>query len=198
MTIIFFDVETTGLLDFKADLMEPHQPRICQLAAILTEDDGTELEEMNAIIKPDGWVVPEETAAIHGLTTERCEADGIPMPEALARFNEMKAKCTARAAYNITYDKRMLAREANLYGIPHDSEGLASHCVMQLARPVCNIAPTDKMMRAGRKENKPPKLIEAYRHFFGRDFEGAHNAMADVRACKDVFFQIQKLRAVAA
>ena len=195
MKFLAFDVETTGLIDFNADLLAPHQPRIVQLAAILCEEDGTVIDEMNVIIKPDGWTVPEEVQKIHGITTERCEAEGIPMPEALARFNAMKAQAGARLAYNISFDKRLLAREAGAYGIEHNSEGIESFCVMQMARPVCNEAPTNKMMAAGKKANKAPKLREAYQHFFGRDFEGAHDAMADVRACKDIFFKIRELEA---
>src|SRR5690349_3574973 len=105
MTILFFDTETTGLLDFKADLMAPHQPRIAQIAALLTDDAGETIDEMNAIIKPDGWTIPGEVSAINHLTTERCEAEGVPMPEALGRFNELKGRCTERAAFNISYDK---------------------------------------------------------------------------------------------
>lgn len=192
MTILFFDCETTGLIDFKADLLEPHQPRIVQLAAVLTEDDGTHIEEMNVIIKPDGWTVPDEVIALHGITTQRCEAEGIPMPEALARFNGMKAKCTARAAYNISYDKKMLAREAGAYGIAHSSEGIASHCVMMMSRPICQIP------NIGKKGIKNPKLSEAYRHFFGCDFDGAHDAMNDVIAAMAIFFKIQELQKEAA
>jgi DNA polymerase III epsilon subunit-like protein len=34
---------------------------------------------------------------------------------------------------------------------------------------------------------KWPKLTEAYRHCYDRDFDGAHDALADVRATADVF-----------
>jgi len=35
-------------------------------------------------------------------------------------------------------------------------------------------------------------LSEAYRHAFGKDFDGAHDAMSDIRATKDVYFWITK------
>jgi len=46
------------------------------------------------------------------------------------------------------------------------------------------------MLRSGRTNYKNPSLQEAYRHLFGRNFVGAHDAMADVRACRDVYFAL--------
>jgi DNA polymerase-3 subunit epsilon len=46
------------------------------------------------------------------------------------------------------------------------------------------------MKAAGRFHHKTPNLGEAFRHFKGRDFENAHSAMADVQACRDVYFAI--------
>jgi hypothetical protein len=40
-------------------------------------------------------------------------------------------------------------------------------------------------------EYKWPRLIEAYRHAFGKDFTGAHDALADVRACKEIYFWLK-------
>jgi DNA polymerase-3 subunit epsilon len=71
-------------------------------------------------------------------------------------------------------------------------------CTMLKAIDVVKCPPTEKMRRAGRTGFKNPNLAETYRHFFGRDFEGAHDAMADVRACRDVFFELRKLDAAIA
>jgi hypothetical protein len=34
---LFFDVETTGMIDWKAPMLSPRQPRVVQLAAILDD-----------------------------------------------------------------------------------------------------------------------------------------------------------------
>ena len=38
---------------------------------------------------------------------------------------------------------------------------------------------------------KWPNLQEAHQHAFGKPFDGAHDAMADLRACKDVYFWLK-------
>jgi DNA polymerase-3 subunit epsilon len=193
---LFFDTETTGLIDFKKDLLDPSQPRIIQLGAILTDATGATIAELNAFIKPDGWTIDEQGKAFeaNGITQIKCETVGIPMSHALAIFNAMKAACKCRVAHNISFDKQMLAREAGAYGIPHDSEGIESFCTMQSSKGILKLPPSDKMMAAGIKAFKTPNLQEAHVHFMGCEFEGAHDAMADVRACTDVFFAMKKLK----
>lgn len=191
--LLFFDTETTDLLNFKQDLMHADQTaRICQLAAALVDPETREtVEELNVLIKPEGWdTISPDAFKAHGLTVERCEAEGVPMTAALEQFNAMKARATRRIAYHINYDKRMMAREANIYGIPHDSEGLDTFCAMTNCVKIVNLPPTERMLQYGINKPKTPNLGEAYRHFFGEDFENAHDAMADVRATIKVYFAI--------
>lgn len=42
--IFAFDTETTGLPDFRARSADPSQPHIVQLALLLYDDEGNELE----------------------------------------------------------------------------------------------------------------------------------------------------------
>ena len=184
-----FDTETTGLINYDKELSDPSQPRITQLAAMLVDENHKLLDEMSVYIKPDGWTVPEEITKLNGTTTEMLEEKGIPMVDALRRFNEMKAQCTDRIGHNISFDKQMLAREAMAYGLDHNSEGLGTICTMKMTRDICKLPPTAKMKGNG---FKPPKLQEAYTHFFGEEFPNSHDAMADVIACLKVFFTAKK------
>jgi len=96
---LFFDTETSGLPLFSEPSEDPRQPHIVQLAAALVNLDTREvLEELNVIIKPDGWEIPDEVAVIHGITTERALAEGIPEIEALDRFLALNARAEVRIA----------------------------------------------------------------------------------------------------
>lgn len=188
---LIFDCETTGLPS------KTFKPRIVQLAAILADEAGEVIATLNSLIKPDGWTIPDEVIAIHGKTLEMCEENGRPMPEVLAEFNEMKARAIVRVAHNLGFDKQMLAIEAEFYGIPHNSSGLESFCTMHKNTKICKIDPSPAMIEKGNLNFKVPSLQEAYSHYFGEPFDGAHDAFADAMACKDVFFKMREMELAA-
>uniref|UniRef100_UPI0035C670C3 exonuclease domain-containing protein n=1 Tax=Serratia quinivorans TaxID=137545 RepID=UPI0035C670C3 len=78
-TIFTYDTETTGLPNWKVPSDSPEQPHLVQLAGVLSNaETGEEIQSMNVIIKPDGWEIPEEVTAVHGITTEYALEHGIP------------------------------------------------------------------------------------------------------------------------
>lgn len=189
-----FDVETSGLPLFKEPSEHPDQPHIVQIGARLIDIETREpMLTLDTIIKPNGWTIPSEVAAIHGITTERALAEGIPEHEALATFDDMWRQAEFRLAYNASFDDRIL-RIAYMrhvgFGRADEWKDGAVKCSARMATPIVNMAPTDRMMAAGRYTAKMPKLAEAYRFFFGRDLENAHSALADVDASTAIYFAI--------
>jgi DNA polymerase-3 subunit epsilon len=199
MTILFFDTETTGLPDFRMPPDWEGQPRICQLGAILTDAEGKVKAEMNLIMRPDGYLIPRSASDIHGITHEDAIKYGVSIKGALMLFSRLISKAERVVAHNIGFDQFMIEREAiacEFY--PKDFMLAASYCTMENSRAVVRIPPTEKMTAAGFTDFKNPNLQECHKHFFGREFDGAHDAMADVRACRDVYFAIQKQQRAAA
>lgn len=75
---LFYDTETTGLPLFKEPSEHPDQPHIVQLAACLVDlDTRKTIASMDVIVKPNGWTIPAEVSAIHGITTEHAMDVGI-------------------------------------------------------------------------------------------------------------------------
>lgn len=88
--ILVFDSETNGFPLWKERSEDPRQPHIVQLGAILCDEDTQEIiEELDVIIKPDGWEITKETSDIHGITQEMALDVGIPEKEAVERFVEL-------------------------------------------------------------------------------------------------------------
>lgn len=195
--IIFFDTETSGLPDYLAPSNAAHQPHLVQLAHILCEDDGTEVESANVIIRPDGWVIPDEVAAIHGITTEIAMEKGVPMTDAMEGFLAARRRAGLRVAHNVSFDDRVMRIAMLRHGLVREDiealEAAPKFCTVQATTMLVNLPPTEKMLAAGFNKPKPPKLVECIRHFFGEELEGAHDAMADVAACRRIYFHLKTL-----
>lgn len=200
---IVYDTETSGLPLYHDPSEDPRQPHIVQLAAQLVDlDTRIVIDQMDCIIRPDGWVIPPDVSAIHGITTERAMDEGIPEEEALERFWAMWA-FRHRIAHNESFDQRIVriglkryfdVRDPSLELQPSDQwKAGSTECTAKMTTKLCNLPPTDKMRAARRNYPKTPKLTEAYLHAFGRPMEGAHNAMADVEGCKAVYFWAKDL-----
>lgn len=191
---IFYDTETTGLPLFSEPSDHPGQPHIVQLAACLVELDTRKvIASMDVIIQPDGWTIPDEVAAIHGITTEHALKVGVPAKVALQVFLDMATGRT-RIAHNEQFDARLV----RIALLRHFSEKAAdewkagdSRCTQILSTPIVKAPPTAKMKAAGRHHFKSANLGEAYQHFTGKPMEDAHSAMPDVLACMAVYFAIQ-------
>lgn len=195
---LFFDTETTGLPLFKEPSEHPGQPHIVQLAAALVDmDTREEIASMDVIVRPDGWVIPDEVAAVHGITTEHAAAVGVPESLALSMFLELWAG-RPRIAHNEQFDARIIRIAQHRAGeLEQDlvrwKDG-ATECTARLATPIVKCPPTAKMLAAGRTHYKTANLAEAVQFFTGKPLENAHSAMADVRGCMAVYFGIQDMR----
>jgi DNA polymerase-3 subunit epsilon len=175
--ILFFDTETTGKYDFRAPLRASHQPYLVQIGAALLADSGRIVSTFSAIVKPDGWTIPAEAAAIHGITTEVAIGLGWDSIKAMAVFDSMRKRADLWVAHNHDFDAAVLNTQAARHNC--DWDPLQSFCTMKTMTQVCQLP--------GPYGLKWPKLSEAYKHATGKDFVGAHDAMADVLGCIEVY-----------
>lgn len=184
MITLIFDTETTGKADFSAPIDAKHQPRVVQLGAMLVDETGAEIAPpLNVIIQPAGFEIPYEASAIHGITTDRARREGVGIVPVLTSFIMMAKMAGRVAGHNIDFDLLLMRRE--LFLAQSDYQIVQpSFCTMRAMTPVCRLP--------GRYGYKWPKLQEAYFHAFGRYFEDAHDAMADVRATRDLLVWLWK------
>lgn len=200
---LVFDTETTGLPLFREPSDHPDQPHIVQLAALLVDPDTLEeIDSCDLIVKPSGWVISDEVAAIHGITTERAMDEGVAESYVVERLMEMADRAALRIAHNISFDDRLARIAMMRHGVAQDiieaREARPKFCTMSAAGKIMKMAPTAKMVAAGITRAKPPRLSEAYQHFFGEEMGGAHNALHDVRGCMRVYLHLLTLQPVAA
>lgn len=199
MRALFYDTETTGLPLFREPSEDPRQPHIVQLAASMVDlDTRAVLASIDLIVRPNGWEIPAEVAAIHGITTERALDEGVDEKLALNIFHQLWERCGTRVAHNEDFDARIIRIGLLRHIVPAMGESLAdawkaapSECTVKLSTGIMQLPPTEKMKAAGRFHHKTPNLAEAYRFFTGRELENAHSARADVDACLAVYWAIK-------
>jgi DNA polymerase-3 subunit epsilon len=210
--ILFYDTETTGLPLWSQPSEHPDQPRVVQLAALLCDEEtGEDLRQMNMIVLPEGWTIPSEVAAVHGITTERAMDEGIAASHVLEHFFDLWTGADLRGGHNESFDMRMLRIEImrspvySMQSIGDPAMPFADYwktapafCTQTNSTKIVNLPPTPKMVAARRMGPKSPNLGEAYEFFTGQKLEGAHDARVDVRGAKAVYYGIKNHLKLAA
>lgn len=139
-TALFYDTETTGLPLFNEPSEDPRQPHIAQLAACLVDLDSRKtIASLDVIVKPDGWIIPDDVAKVHGITTEHALAVGMPEALAVELLLELWRK-RLRIAHNETFDARIvriaLMRHVSAEVADEWKAGGAG-CTQALSTPIC-------------------------------------------------------------
>lgn len=198
MRALFYDCETSGLPLFNEPSEDPRQPHIVQLGALLVDlDTRKTLASIDVTIEPQGWVIPDDVAKIHGITTDYAMQIGVCESHALELFIQLWQSADLRVGHNEQFDARIVKialhrSQVMGYGCEPDvwKKGRAE-CTQILATPILKLPPTQKMLDAGRRHHKSANLREAYRHFMGQDLVDAHSAIADATGCMHVYFAIK-------
>ncbi|MEW1869543.1 3'-5' exonuclease [Streptomyces caelestis] len=168
-----FDLETTGT-DIETD-------RIVTAAVVRLEPDGGVSTERTWLLDP-GVAIPEEAAAIHGISTAQARAQGAPAPRAVEEITQTVAEVlragTPLVVMNARYDLSLLDRECRRYGLESLSERLGS-----LPSPVIDPLVIDKHID---KYRKGKRALHALCAHYGVSLDDAHDARADAVAAARV------------
>ncbi|MEU3600313.1 exonuclease domain-containing protein [Streptomyces sp. NPDC006798] len=167
--LVGFDLETTGT--------EPREARIVTAAVVRTGPDGV-LDRRVWLADP-GIRIPEQAAAIHGITTERATADGRPAPEVADEVAAALCGHWARGVpvvvYNAPFDLTLLGAELDRHGLP----SLADRLDGAAPGPVIDPLTVD---RAVDRYRRGKRTLEAAAAEYGVALADAHDATADAEA----------------
>lgn len=193
-----FDTETTGLPLFRDPSDDPRQPHLVDICILAYDANGTLVDSFEAMIRPDGWVIPNEVAVIHGITTEMAMDMGIPEAEALDGFMAIHDRAGLRVAHNIAFDDRIMRIALSRYRGKEAADAFketAGYCTAVKSKPICQLPPTEKMKATNFKNSfKTPTVAEALLHFTGEELVGGHRARPDAEACARVYFALNQER----
>lgn len=125
--MLVLDTETTGV--------DVETARIVTMYAGVLDAAGTVVAEVEWLIAPEGFVIPAESTAVHGVTHEHAAQNGIPLEMALTRLGESiqiwAPEGTPIVGQNISYDLTVIDREAaRVWPGAHVGMLLAGHDVL--------------------------------------------------------------------
>ena len=167
LTIGAFDLETSGV-----DVLND---RIVTANFTWIHPDGTYIAK-DWLVNP-GVEIPEEAAAVHGVSTEYARAHGMDPRQALIETSE--ALNTAAAAnlpvvgHNVSFDMSLLKAELRRHNLP--------------ALDWFPVVDTMVVDKAVDKYRKGPRKLEATAKVYGVTLDNAHTADADALAAGLIF-----------
>lgn len=184
---LFFDTETTGLpKNWKAPVTNLNNwPRLVQLAYIFYDNRGNKLSEGDYIIKPDGFVIPEDASRVHGISTEMANLKGKSLIIVLKEFQSLVNEADYLVAHNMSFDEKIIGAELLRTGMPESLQAKNRICTMKSTTSFCAIN--------GPYGYKWPKLSELHFKLFNTGFEEAHNAAVDINATAKCFWELKRL-----
>ena len=184
---LFFDTETTGLpKSWKAPVSDTDNwPRLVQLAWLSFDAEGNQIGAGDLIVRPEGFIIPEDSARIDGISTERALTEGLPLGEVLQKFNNAMGQAEFLVAHNMSFDEKIVGAEFLRLGATNILDGKSKICTMQSSVNFCAID--------GPYGYKWPKLTELHQKLFGTGFPEAHNAAVDISATAKCFWEMKRL-----
>ena len=160
--MLAFDLETTA--------PDPEQAHIVTACAGLGSSAGWEPSDW--LLKQD-QDIPAEATAIHGVTTERANAEGRDPAECVLEVRNviLTAWSLGRpvVGYNVVYDLTVLDRESRRHG----------HGALPILGPVIDGLVIDKAVDRFRRGSR--KLVDVCTHY-GITLDGPHDSTADALA----------------
>ncbi len=184
---LFFDTETSGLPLFKEDYDHPGQPHVIQIGWVLS-NSAKIFSEGCLLVRPDygiEWEIHPKAEEVHGYSKAIIEECGIDASVVVQLFQDLMLSANQMVAHNFSFDQMLMRSLFKRSGAVAIQFGMPNYCTMLKSTNLCKLP--------GKFGYKWPKLEELYQHLFDEPFEGAHDALADVRATRRCYYAMREL-----
>lgn len=186
MPVLAYDVETSGV--------NAHQDRIVT-ACTVEFRPGRRPVATNWLLRPDGFEIPAEATAVHGVTTEDAIARGMDPQVALFEISATLALWLGKGfpvvAFNAAYDISITEAENTRHQLPTLAQRLAPKPVGPFIDPMV----LDRKVDPYRKGNCPHcaaenKTLAGCCLHYGVPLVAAHTAESDAASAVRLFHKI--------
>ena len=192
----FIDTETTGLpINDNLPYTElDNWPYIVQVALIIEDDNYGVLAKRNIILKPDGYVIPESSTKVHGISNERAEKNGEDRDKVISFLDLVLYNSDIIIGHNVSFDLNVIKSEIlRVKGRKNVLFEQKEHSIidtMKMGMNICKIPNLSFHTRLS-QPYKYPRLDELYYQLFNKHFDNQHNAMADIQATYDCYYELK-------
>ena len=193
----FIDTETTGLpINDNLPYTElDNWPHLVQVALIIEDDNYGILAKRNMILKPDGYSIPESSARIHGIANAQAIKVGEDRKHVIGFLDQVLSNSNIVIGHNVSFDLNVVKAEIiRVKGIENALFTTKNHNVvdtMKMGMNICKI-PNLSFHTHMSKPYKYPKLDELYYKLFNKHFNNQNDAMADVQAAYDCYYELKR------
>lgn len=202
--VLFLDLETIGLIGNVQKVVEQEKKypnyknnenydssRIVQFGYIYLEDFDYdyEIEPINItsqIVKPDDFVIPEESIKIHGITNEIANEKGKNIKKILKKIKSIIDDVEYIIGYNVYFDINILLNE--LYRLKMKS---SIKKIKELIKKE-NILCVGQLSKEYKSYKNMPSQQNIYKELFEKPIENIHNAQYDIYVTIEIIFWFYK------
>jgi DNA polymerase III epsilon subunit-like protein len=172
---LFFDTETTGL----------ENPKLVQLAYILSDETGKIIEQNDFIVQPYGFQIPEDAVKFHGITTEMAFEKGVKFSEVLDNFKRVVNKAENVIAHNVAFDVKVM--NLAFEKMEHEQMFVKKNLICTAN----HIKSTSLFSGFWNKITNRQTLSSLYFNLFNEKLDNAHTATADTIALYKCFWKLK-------
>jgi DNA polymerase III epsilon subunit-like protein len=197
MKLLILDTETTGLPRKMVSALTQAEnwPHIVSISWIVMESDTNKvLEKKTYIIKPNGWIIPQESINIHGITQDFAEKYGADLGDIMKGFLEIDYDMMI--AHNLNFDENVIVNAIRWDTNRPDFTGFQKlkGCTMNLGRNICKLPFT--YTTPFKRGYKSPKLSELYEYVFHEkpDTSSLHGSAYDTKILCECIVASPELR----
>ena len=182
---LILDTETSGLFTRSKNKKENKEDapfytklecfescRIVSICWLVVQYDDI-INQSYYIIKPDNFIISEESFNIHGISQEEADTTGIVLKDIFDLFKEALESCKYVTAHNIDFDFNVIMAELYRYGRNDIID------IFNSKKLICTMKKGKDVMGMPRY----PKLGVLYKYLYDKEITNAHNALSDTLHC---------------
>ena len=147
------------------------------------------------ILKPDGYSIPESSARIHGISNAQAIKEGEDRKHVIGFLDQVLGNSNIIIGHNVSFDLNVVKAEIiRVKGIENALFTKKNHNVvdtMKMGMNICKIPNLSFHTRMS-QPYKYPKLDELYYKLFNKHFDNHHDAMADIQATHDCYYELKR------